>query len=138
MRIMGETIRSPELADILVEGLTNGTPLRQLCRENGVSKSAVYDWLDDDDALAGRIARARTRGAHEIAESCLEISDDKEEEAASRKVRIWTRLELLKKWNPREYGDKQTTVHEDPNGNNPFASLMDAVTAGGRPRPGGD
>lgn len=100
------TIRSQELADFLVEGLTDGKPLRQLCREKEVSKSAVYDWFDDDEALAGRIARARTRGGHEIADQCLEIADDKSEDAQSRKVRIDARLKLLAKWNPKEYGDK--------------------------------
>lgn len=100
------TIRSEELANDLVEGLTNGIPLRQLCREKLVSKSAVYDWMDDDEAFAGRIARARVRGGHEIADECLEIADDRTDEPASRKVRIDARLKLLAKWNPKEYGDK--------------------------------
>lgn len=100
------TIRTPETAEVLIEGLTNGIPLRQLCRDNGVSKSAVYDWMDDDEDFAGRMARARVRGGHEIADECMEIADDKSDDHASRKVRIWARLELLSKWNPKQYGAK--------------------------------
>lgn len=42
----------------------------------------------------------------------------------------------LKNRRPDEWRDKVTTVHEDPNGNNPFAALMDAVNGKGRPGPG--
>lgn len=101
----GVNIRSEKLADIIIEDLTAGKPLRQICREQGVGKSAVYDWLDDDAELLGRFARARERGGHEIADECLEIADDREEDPASRRVRIETRLKLLAKWNPKMYGD---------------------------------
>lgn len=101
----GVNIRSAKLADIIIEDLTAGKPLRQICREQGVGKSAVYDWLDDDAELLGRFARARERGGHEIADECLEIADDREEDPASRRVRVETRLKLLAKWNPKMYGD---------------------------------
>ena len=36
----------------------------------------------------------------------LEIADDREEDPASRRVRIETRLKLLAKWDPKRYGDR--------------------------------
>lgn len=119
--------RTEELAAALVEGLYDGKPLRQLCRDNGISKSAVYRWLDDDSDFAGRIAHAREHGFHEIADECLEIADDQDEKPESRKVRIDTRLKLLAKWDPKRYGDKQL-VGSDPD--NPLPSGVSVVFKG--------
>ena len=102
----GVNIRSAKLADIIIEDLTSGKPLRQICREQGVGKSAVYDWLDDDAELLGRFARARGRGGHARADQCLESADDREDDPASRRVRVETRLKLLAKWNPNQYGEQ--------------------------------
>ncbi|MEW9855919.1 terminase small subunit protein [Novosphingobium sp. M1R2S20] len=129
---MGVSVRTPELEDALVEGLTNGIPLRELCRNHGVSKSAVYDWIDGDAVFAGRIAQARARGFDEIAEEALEIADDATNDWTKRnrddgstedvmnhehvqrsKLRIETRLKLLAKWDPKRYGDK-TLIGSDP------------------------
>lgn len=121
--------RTQELADILVEGLYAGKPLRQLCRDNGISKSAVYRWFDDDEELAGRIARAREHGYHEIADECLEIADAGAEDAvevADKKVRIETRLKLLAKWSPKHYGDKQL-VGSDPENPLPAGFIVNLV-----------
>jgi hypothetical protein len=106
----GVSIRNKKLADLIIEQLTSGKPLRQICREQGIGKSAVYDWLDDDEELLGRFARARERGGHEIADECIEIADDKAEDPASRRVRVETRLKLLAKWNPKMYGEKTQTA----------------------------
>jgi hypothetical protein len=108
--VQGVSIRNTKLADLIIEQLTSGKPLRQICREQGIGKSAVYDWLDDDAELNGRFARARERGGHEIADECIEIADDKEEDPASRRVRVETRLKLLAKWNPKMYGEKTQTA----------------------------
>lgn len=102
------TIRTLEMAGILVEGITDGKPLRQLCREHGISKSAVYRWIDEDPDLAGRIAHARARGYDQLAEEALEIADDRTDDPASRRVRVETRLKLLAKWDSSRYGDKLT------------------------------
>ena len=106
----GVSIRNKKLADLIIEQLTSGKPLRQICREQGIGKSAVYDWLDDDEELLGRFARARERGGHEIADECIEIADDKAEDPASRRVRVETRLKLLAKWDPKRYGEKTQTA----------------------------
>jgi hypothetical protein len=108
--VQGVSIRNTKLADLIIEQLTSGKPLRQICREQGIGKSAVYDWLDDDAELNGRFARARERGGHEIADECIEIADDKAEDPASRRVRVETRLKLLAKWNPKMYGEKTQTA----------------------------
>lgn len=112
-------LRTASNADILVEGISEGVPLRQLCRENGFSKSAVYVWMAEDAAFAGRIACARAQGYDAIADETMEIADDLHDEPASRKVRIETRLKLLAKWDPKRYGDK-VLMGSDPE--NPLPS----------------
>lgn len=99
-------MRSPDLDDTIVSELSDGKPLRQIAREYGFSKSAFYDWCKADEELAGRIARARQEGFDAIAESILEIVDDKAEDPASRRVRADMRLKLLAKWDYKRYGDK--------------------------------
>lgn len=112
-------------ADTLVEGLSNGIPLRELCRKHSVSKSAVYRWMEADADFRGRIARAREIGRDEIFEECMSIADDNTNDYVERKnadgstyeqfnadhvqrqkLRIETRLKLLAKWDPKRYGDK--------------------------------
>lgn len=121
-------IRTAELAETLVSGISEGTPLRQLCRANEISKSEVYRWIESDEELKGRIARARLEGFDAIAEECFEIADDATNDYMDRqrgeetdrvldaehvqrsKLRIETRLKLLAKWDPERYGDKVETT----------------------------
>jgi len=118
------TIRTKENDDAICSGLQQGIPLRQLCRDLGISKSAVYEWEQADPEFAGRIARARVIGHDELAEQCLEIADTpvegvervikpdgaieerKGDMLGHRKLQIETRMKLLAKWDPRRYGDK--------------------------------
>lgn len=124
---MGVTVRTNDIEAAIIEGLSEGVPLRQLCRLHGVSKSTVYNWIEADDEFAGRIARARELGFDQIAEEALEIADDSRndwlvredgddgetdanrlnhEHVSRSKLRIETRLKLLAKWDPKRYGDK--------------------------------
>lgn len=122
--------KTPELADTICEGLSEGIPLRQIARLNGFSKSAFYDWVNSDEEFAGRIARAREIGFDHIAEEALEIADDGSNDWMERegrtivdsdhvqrsRLRIDTRLKLLAKWDPRRYGDATMIKHADANG----------------------
>jgi hypothetical protein len=110
------SIRSVLLADMIVEGLSAGTPMRQLCREIGISKSELYRWRDDDADFKGRLDQARDFGFDALAEQCLAIADGSSGEPVARsKLRIETRLKLLACWDPRRYGSKiDITANEPP------------------------
>lgn len=115
----------PEIARVICEQLSEGIPLRQICRENEGFPAwrTVYDWMGRDPELAASIARARDIGYDAIAEECLLIADTPQfgqkqvmsDEGATttvedmlghRKLQIETRLKLLAKFHPTKYGDK--------------------------------
>lgn len=122
---------SQEVADSICELIGEGTPLREICRMDGMPAwRTVYHWMEDFPDFAARIARARTRGFDAIAEECLEIADDTrsdtmtvgygvtERDAANTewisrsKLRVETRLKLLAKWDPKRYGEKLDVTME--------------------------
>jgi hypothetical protein len=115
----------PEIARIICEQLSEGIPLRQICRENDGFPAwrTVYDWMGRDEALSASIARARDIGYDALAEECLAIADNiefgqkqvmtdqgtattVEDMLGHRKLRIETRLKLLAKFHPTKYGDR--------------------------------
>lgn len=115
---------SDELADEIVRRITEGQPLREICRLPGMPTwGTVYDWIDARPELEARFARARARGHDAIAADALRIADtpligeevtvkpDGSEEVRKgdmlghRKLQIETRLKLLAKWD-RRYADK--------------------------------
>lgn len=116
-------VRTTETEAALIDGLSDGIPLRQLCRTHGIGKSTVYRWMEDDEEFAGRIAGARARGFDALAEEALEIADDGSNDYVKRakgeatedvfdaehvqrsRLRVDTRLKLLAKWDPKRYGD---------------------------------
>jgi len=118
----------PTVARIMCEQLSEGIPLRQICRNNDGFPAwrTVYDWMSKDPDLATAIAHARDVGYDAMAEECLDIADNAGNDWMERlndegvpvgyqvngdhiqrsKLRIETRLKLLAKFNPKRYGDK--------------------------------
>lgn len=115
------TKRTPDVVARIISGLRRGTPLSEICRGKGMpSRRSVTNWMNASKAFASRIARARDDGYDRIANDCLDIADDGSRDykqtadgrevpdydhISRSKLRIWTRLELLKKWDPKRYGD---------------------------------
>jgi len=115
---------TPELAAEICERLSNGEPLRQICRDDHMPAwTSVYSWMAADADLSERIAHAREQGFEALAEEALLIADTPmlgqkqvmsdqgtsttlEDMLGHRKLQIETRLKLLAKWNPKKYGDK--------------------------------
>ena len=118
---------TPEIAALICERLATGESLRAICRDDGMPpESTVRGWvLDDAQGFSAQYARARDFGLDALAEEALEIANtpqvgEETEETddgykvkrgdmlGHRKLQIWTRLQLLAKWSPQKYGDKQT------------------------------
>jgi hypothetical protein len=121
------TVRNETLIDQIIERVTNGEPLAQVLRTDGMPcVSAFYNWLNADKELDGRFARAREFGHDAIAVEALRIADTPlegqtvtskewgeeiktEDMLGHRKLQVETRLKLLAKWD-RRYADR--TQHE--------------------------
>lgn len=111
---------TPELAAEICERLSNGEPLRQICRDDHMPNwSVVYDWMARDETLSQHIACAREQGQDAMAERAYaEMYDEPERilsEGGSRidsgyvqlvKARAEITLKMLAKWNPKKYGDR--------------------------------
>ncbi len=126
---------SQEAADEICNAIADGVPLRQYCRRPGSPAwRTVYHWLEERDDFAARFAKARRLGFDAIAEDTMEIGDTpevgeiitksekdgttirREDMVAHRKLRVWTRLQLLAKWDPRRYGDLKQVELSGPDG----------------------
>lgn len=129
----------PVVAEKICEMLSEGIPLREICRMEGMPAwRNIYFWMARDDDLSAHIARAREAGYDAIAEECLDIADNSTNDWMDReirnargqievtrvadtehiqrsKLRIETRLKLLAKWRPEKYGEK-TVITGDANG----------------------
>jgi len=141
----------PVVAEKICELLSEGVPLREICRMEGMPAwRNIYFWMARDEDLSAHIARAREMGYDNIAEECLDIADNSSNDWMDReirnahgkievtrvvdtehiqrsKLRIETRLKLLAKWKPEKYGDK-TIIAGDANG----APIKTEETGSGR------
>jgi hypothetical protein len=129
---------NPEIATEICQRLSNGEPLRQICRDDHIPAwQTIYDWMYRDDelgengvGLSRAIARAREQGYEAIAEECLLIADNPqfgqkqvmsdqgtsttvEDMLGHRKLQIETRLKLLSKWDPKRFGDRVALTGAD-------------------------
>ena len=83
-------MRTDELVESIIEGISEGVPLAELCRQEGMPKlRTVYDWLDADADLSARFARARKAGYDALAVKALRIAST-------------TAEGIEEKWEPRK------------------------------------
>lgn len=108
------TYTKEHAAEILAR-VAAGEPLAKVCREIGPHRSVVYDWAKQHEDFAAALKVARDDGEEAIAAECLEIADDRDDKPDSRKVRVWTRLQLLARWNPKKWSERTTLVGDKDN-----------------------
>lgn len=109
------------MVDAACKWLEQGKMLTDFCRQDGMpDRTVFYDMLAEDETLSQQVARARELGQEAIFESILPICDQSPPpdqagkldagHVAWQKLRVWTRLEALKRINPKKYGDKLDTT----------------------------
>jgi len=101
------------MVEAILEGMSKGHTLTSLCAAHGITTAAWSQWRVADEALEIAHARAKAEGYDAIADDCVAIADDREDDPASRRVRTDVRLKLLAKWDPKRYGDKLGLGHAD-------------------------
>lgn len=71
-----QTLFTEAVADEIIERLSNGEPLAEICRRPGMPRvSTVNDWRRTNEAFAERCANARDDGYDAIAADVLRIAD---------------------------------------------------------------
>jgi hypothetical protein len=110
---------TPELADEICHRISDGEPLRKICRDEHMpSWHTVYQWIIKDKDFSSRIAESRELGADAIAEDILDIIDEypqlRYSEGSSsidtgyvqwQMKRADYRLKLLSKWS-KKYSER--------------------------------
>lgn len=101
---------------IILERLALGNSLRSICRDLGISESDTRYHVTENPEMFAQYARARNAGFDALADQAIEIADDKDEDANSRRVRIDARKWYLSKLRPDKYGDMTRTELSGPAG----------------------
>jgi hypothetical protein len=129
---------SEELVTDICDHLSTGKAIADVARLQGYpSADSIYRQMYRDAAFAARIARAREAGQDHEADAIVSMADVATvEDWQVVKLRMEARKWRAAKLAPKKFGERQTVEHTDPDGNNPFGALMEAVASNGRPRPG--
>jgi hypothetical protein len=101
----GSAEREAAIVAVLERLETHGMT-RRACREAGVVWSTFLHWMDDDEPLRHRYARAKADGIDAEAERMTEVADDSSLDPQDRRVRLDTRKWLFARLRPEVYGDR--------------------------------
>jgi len=102
---------TPENIRIICERLWEGEAVKAIAQDIGVHRSTIYDWADAHPEFGKKFERAMKGGARTMVDEIIPIIDNTEEDAQSRKVRAWGRLEIAKRKAPELFGDKVDMNH---------------------------
>ena len=132
-------IYKPDVVDRICARLAEGVVLSEICRGDGMpERTTVYLWMKKYPILLNGSRKPGEAGYDAIAEGSPadrghpilgeETTDDGEKVTVKkadaiqhRKLQVWTRLELLKKWDPKRYGDRSQV---DMTVTNPLAERL--------------
>jgi hypothetical protein len=92
----------------ICEQLLEKRPLYRILEEDEglCSAKAFADWQRDDPDISQSVTRAREAACERLIEETIEIADDRDEDANSRKVRIQARKDAAAMLAPRKYGQR--------------------------------
>lgn len=136
------TIKTPELVEAILAGISLGKSARAMCVETGVSQRVLWNWLAGDEDLMRQYMRAKELCVDAYAEEIIEISDDgskdtyldeKGRQVMDREVIARAQLRIeARKWYaarlaPRKYGDKLPVTQEGGDTKKPSAPSVEVA-----------
>lgn len=111
--IDGKTIDKSAVLDRIYTEVARGTSLWKVLLADGMPDyTTVMRWQREDEEICNNLARARADGVEAHLEQIIEISEDKTDDPASRRVRIDARIKLAQMMGPRKYHPKLDIKHE--------------------------
>lgn len=104
---MTDSRYTAELAADILRRVSEGEPLRQVCRDKSIPESTVRQWARDDrEGFAARYEAARRMQCDAWADEIVVIANREDLEPHDKRVRIDTLKWLCSKLMPRRYGDR--------------------------------
>jgi hypothetical protein len=119
-----------EIEDDICKRLSQGEPLRAICRTDGYPEwNTFYSWMERSEALSARVALARENGVEAIAQDTLAMIDAEpryieDAKGGTRidagyvqwlKLRTEQRMKLLACWSPNRYGNRVQVAGDKDN-----------------------
>ena len=111
----------------VIAGVRAGMSLVTAVEAAGLHNKAWHNWCEQEPRLRDLLVQAQEVGTHVLAHECLQISDEVLEDRDAvfkAKLRVETRLNLIKVWNRAYYGDQVQVA-----ANNTFNFNMDTSAA---------
>lgn len=98
----------PELGFRVIEMLGEGKQIARICRETGLGKAGILEWIESDAERAALASRARARAATALVDEAIEIADEADAdhpgELNKAKLRVAVRHWTAERWNRKDYG----------------------------------
>ena len=108
---------TPEVAEIILKGVSEGLSLRKVCEaEDMPSEATVRRWvIDDTEGFSAQYTRSRDIGLDCRADALVEAAKEAKDASLGRLSFDADRW-YLSKLAPKRYGDKLETTLQGPNG----------------------
>ena len=112
---MTQTRFTPELWATVLERVSNGESLRQVCRTEGFPPEAtIRNWIRSDQELSSQYAQARALQIESWADEVRDVAYREDLEPNDKRVRVDALKWLLSKLKPERYGLDRLLVMGDP------------------------
>lgn len=108
---------TPEVAEIILKGVSEGLSLRKICEPDDMpSEASVRQWvIDDKEGFSAHYTRARDIGLDCRADALVEAAKEAKDASLGRLSFDADRW-YLSKLAPKRYGDKITQEHTGTDG----------------------
>lgn len=111
------TIYTDELARSICARIAEGESVRSIAKDDDMpNASTIHAWVLDNEIFSKQYAQAKRIGAEVAVDEMEEIANTYEDVQRAKLI-IDTRKWALSKQIPKKYGEKNTIVTEDEDGN---------------------